>query len=267
LPESLFGQRTLLLRPEDTLREAFRQTQENLLKQPFDTEHSGTSAVLALVLSLPAVQNDEEAHGQGGGGETWLFVAHVGDSRAILASHRGGDSSAFTVTALSHDHRPDSSEEAERIHQSGGEIRKLHENSGAPRVFARGQDRPAMALTRSLGASAAAECGVIAEPEVSAYKLRLGIDVLLVLGTDGLFEFCSNTKAAGHILKEGVTAESIQSLCESSRSQWAKGSYNETVDDITAIAALLPTDASSASSGAGSPRECGSSVPMLSAGS
>ncbi|CAE8614728.1 unnamed protein product, partial [Polarella glacialis] len=150
--------------------------------------------------------------------------------------------SAFTVTSLTRDHRPDDEEEAERVRQHGGEIRKLRENSGAARVFSKGQDRPALALTRTLGASAASECGVSAEPDVSAYRLRPGVDVLLVLGTDGLFEFCSNTTAAGQILKEGVTDTCLSSLCRASRRQWAQSSYNETVDDITAIAAVLPPD-------------------------
>jgi serine/threonine protein phosphatase PrpC len=235
LPESLFGQRSLLLRPEETLQEAFRRTQESLLQQPFDTAHSGTTAVLAMVLNLPTPGP------QGSGGETWLFVAHVGDSRAILASQRASDSDAFTVTALSGDHRPDCADEAERIQQHGGEIRTLHENSGAARVFGRGQDGPALALTRSLGASAAVKCGVLSEPEVSAYRLRPGVDVLLILGTDGLFEFRSNTNAAGHVLKEGVTTEALQKLCASSRCLWSRSSYNETVDDITAIAVTLPS--------------------------
>eukprot|EP00930_Biecheleria_cincta_P060936 TRINITY_DN46511_c0_g1_i1.p1 TRINITY_DN46511_c0_g1~~TRINITY_DN46511_c0_g1_i1.p1 ORF type:complete len:979 (-),score=147.61 TRINITY_DN46511_c0_g1_i1:12-2948(-) len=235
IPESLFGQRTLLLRPEDTLREAFRQTQLNLLKQDFDTAHSGTTACLALVLNLPASQSDGAQIG-----EAWLFVAHVGDSRAILASRRGSETAAFTVTALTKDHRPDEPEESERVRRHGGEIRKLRENSGAARVFMKGRDRPALALTRTLGASAASECGVTAEPDVSAYRLRPGVDVLLVLGTDGLFEFCSNDNAAAQILKEGVTDAVVSSLCRASRRQWAQGSYNETVDDITEVAAVLP---------------------------
>lgn len=232
IPESLFGQRTLLLKPEDTLREAFRQTQASLLKQPFDTAHSGTTACLALLLNLPAPQG-----GEAQSGEAWLFVAHVGDSRAILASSRGSETSAFTVTALTKDHRPDDEEEADRVRKHGGEIRKLRENSGAARVFMKGQDRPALALTRTLGASAALECGVTAEPDVSAYRLRPGVDVLLLLGTDGLFEFCDNSDAAAQILKEGVSDAALRSLCGASQKQWAQSSYNETVDDITAIAA------------------------------
>lgn len=237
MPENLFGQRTLLLKPEETLRVAFRETQAGLVEQNFDTEISGTAVALALVLSLPAaVPEDGTAAAQS---ESWLFVAHVGDARAILASHRGGDSSAFTVTALTRDHRPDDSLEAERIRRHGGEIRKLRETSGAVRVFAPGQDRPALALTRSLGATASACCGVIAEPDISAYRLRPGVDVLILVGTDGLFEFCSNSIAAGQLLKDGISAPVLEDLCRQSRERWAKSSYNETVDDITAIAATL----------------------------
>jgi len=236
LPESLFGQRTLLLRPEDTLREAFRKTQASLLEQPFDTELSGTTAALALVLNLPSPSEEVSQ-----GGEAWLFVAHVGDSRAILGSHKGGEPSALTVTALTREHRPDDAEEAERVRQLGGEIRKLRESSSSARVFAAKKDRPGLALTRCFGASAATECGITAEPEISAYRLRPNIDVLLLLGTDGLFEFCSNTHAASQILKDGVSHESLEALCAAAQQQWAQTSYNETVDDITVIAATLPS--------------------------
>merc|ERR1712113_1306676 len=113
--------------------------------------------VIALVLSLPAPPGTEPVvgHDRARAGEVWLFVAHVGDSRAVLASQKGNDSSAFTVTALTHDHRPDDTDEAERIRHAGGEIRKLNANSDAARVFAPGRNKPGMALTRCFGASAA----------------------------------------------------------------------------------------------------------------
>lgn len=250
LPENLFGQHTLLMKPEETLRQAFRQTQAALLEQPFDTDTSGTTAALALVLNIPshaAEQVDgDDASREATQSETWLFVAHVGDSRVILASHREDEPAAFSVTALTRDHRPDDAEEAERIRRQGGEIRKPHRSSGAVRVFARDQDRPALALTRTLGASTAQECGVSAEPEVSAYRLRPGVDVLLMLGTDGLFEFCGNTDAAGKILREGASLQVLEEICAESRRQWAKSSYNETVDDITAIAVSLKPQSSAA---------------------
>lgn len=236
------------MKPEETLRQAFRQTQEQLLTQSFDTESSGTTVALALVLNIPnpaqaaaqgeidADAEDREDNPEARASETWLFVAHVGDSRVILASHMSDEPSTFSVTPLTRDHRPDDADEAERIRQEGGEVRKLHRTSGAERVFACGQDRPALALTRSLGANGAADCGVTAEPEISAYQLRPGIDALLLLGTDGLYEFCNHTEAVGKLFREGATAPVLEELCEESRQRWAQSSYNETVDDITAIA-------------------------------
>jgi len=77
---------------------------------------------------------------------------------------------------------------------------------------------------------------------VSAYRLRPGVDVLLLLGTDGLFEFCNNTSAAGQLLKDGLSVSALEELCQQSRERWTKSSFNETVDDITAIAAVLPAE-------------------------
>lgn len=240
LPECLFGQSSLLMRPEETLREAFRQAQQGLLQQPFDTENSGTTAALALVLNLPSLPSEP-----GRQPETWLFVAHVGDSRVLLASHRERDTSALSVSVLTRDHRPDNLDEAERIGREGGEIRRLRKGSGAVRVFERNQDRPALALTRSLGASGASTCGVVATPEVSAYRLSPGVDVLLVLGTDGLFEFCGNEDIATRVLADGVDDAVLEDICGEARRQWARSSYNETVDDITAVAVSLAATAPS----------------------
>merc|ERR1712146_84610 len=118
-------------------------------------------------------------------------------------------------------------------------VRKMHRSSGAVRVFNRDQDRPGLALTRTMGASSASSCGVSSEPEVAAYRLRPGVDVLLMLGTDGLFEFCDNTDAAAKVLRDGVRLNTLEELCEQSRQQWAQSSFNETVDDITTIAVSL----------------------------
>lgn len=245
LPESLFGQHHLLMRPEETLRQAFEHTHQSLLQQPFDTEISGTTVALALILHIcsspEAEASKDGGPSPGSGDEAWLFVAHVGDSRVVLASRREDEPSSFAVTALTRDHRPDDAEEAARVQRSGGIVRKLHGASGAYRVFAREDVSPTLALTRTLGASRASTCGVSSEPEVAAYRLRLGVDVLLLLGTDGLFEFCGHADAAVRLLEKGNSRDTLEDLCAESRQQWAKCSYNETVDDITAVSIFLPS--------------------------
>jgi len=250
MPQSLFGHSQLLMQPEETLRQVFEETQESLSKQSFDTENSGTTAALALVLNIPNTRGatpqrpqdagSRESIPEEGSSETWLFVAHVGDSRVILASHLSTEDSTFSVTPLTHDHRPDDATEAERIRQAGGEVRKLHKSSNSVRVFAAGQDRPALAITRAFGSTGAADCGLSADPDISSYQLRPGVDALLLLGTDGLYEFCNHMEAVGQLLSNGATTSALEELCQKSRLQWAQSSYSELVDDITAIAVSFP---------------------------
>lgn len=227
LPEILFGSSCLLTQPEVALRGAFAEVQEHLRRQTFDTQTSGTTATVALVVELPSVASVYTA----------VVVAHVGDSRAVLASRRAD---GLEVRRLSRDHRADDLEEATRVQAEGGEVRQLRPGSGAARVYAPGSERPAMALTRSLGAFAAKHCGVSGEPEVTTYKIRPGQDVLLLLGSDGLFEFCSGTDIANRVCSEGVSEAVLQDICSCARRRWARNSANDTVDDITIIAVSLP---------------------------
>ena len=91
---------------------------------------------------------------------------------------------------------------------------------------------------------------------------------MLVLGTDGLWVFCTPEHVAVQLLQGGVSAihqvphttasppQSIHTknpcvcgvcvwrsfprqVCAESRQQWADNSYNRTVDDVTAIAVAL----------------------------
>eukprot|EP00913_Durusdinium_trenchii_P019350 g18190.t1 len=224
-------------------------SQEGLLQQDFDTETSGTTATVALVLHFPVSEEDPEMQG-----ESWLYVANVGDSRAVLVSRSGEDRSEIAVNRLTRDHRPDDLAEAERIQAEGGEVRRLRPGSGTSRIFAPGCQWPAMALSRSLGASIAGTCGVSSEPEVTSVRLANSSDELLVLGTDGrrLFEFCSTKEVATRLCTEGVSDEVLEDrrcqinekhtnpmkpdVCSVARRRWARSSYNDTVDDITAVA-------------------------------
>jgi protein phosphatase 2C family protein 2/3 len=45
----------------------------------------------------------------------YLYIANVGDSRALLSSNKGG-----VITPLSEDHKPDLPSERQRIEKAGG---------------------------------------------------------------------------------------------------------------------------------------------------
>lgn len=78
------------------LRDAFVRTDEEFLASE---NESGSCALVALV----------------GGGR--LFMAHVGDSRAVLCSGQQGE-----ATRLTEDHKPDVQGERERIERVGGQV-------------------------------------------------------------------------------------------------------------------------------------------------
>jgi len=102
-----------------------------------------------------------------------LSVAHVGDSRAVLAS-RG------RATCLSRDHTAEHEDEYRRVEENGGYILRKRVNG-------------ALAITRSIGDRDYKKF-VIATPEVYTRRLEDGDD-LLILATDGLWDALSPEQA------------------------------------------------------------------------
>lgn len=253
LPERIFGDPGLLSSPEEVLRTAFREAQEEMLRrEPQETLNSGTTATVALVLEeglseQSGHENDESELSSTLLPGTFVYTAHVGDSRAILATSGdddggSGSTGTFTVTALTQDHRPDVESEAERVRRAGGEVRPHGTAGKQARVICPQTGHPGFALTRSLGLASGLECGIISEPEVSSHHVRPDAEALLVLGTDGLFEFCSGTAVAGHLFAHGVTEASLEEVVQESRKLWSVNSSNSTVDDATAMAVSLGLD-------------------------
>lgn len=105
------------------------------------------------------------------GGRLW--VANVGDSRAVLC--RGG-----VAVPMSEDHRPDRESEQQRIEHKGGTV--LH--MGSWRV------EGVLAVTRAIGDKDLKKC-VTADPFIRDVELQED-DEVLVLATDGLWDFMSN---------------------------------------------------------------------------
>jgi serine/threonine protein phosphatase PrpC len=50
-------------------------------------------------------------------------------------------------------------------------------------------------LTRSLGDMEMHEYGVSAEPDISTHEMRPGVDEILLLGSDGVFDAMNNSEA------------------------------------------------------------------------
>ena len=64
---------------------------------------------------------------------------------------------------------------------------------GPPRVWLGHMDVPGLAMSRSLCDGVAHTAGVSSEPEFNDYEFNLGReDIILVMASDGLWEFMSN---------------------------------------------------------------------------
>lgn len=157
-----------------------------------------------------------------------LFVANVGDSRAVLG--RETAPGRFSALELSHDHKPDRPDEAQRINARGGRVFEW----GVPRVWLADVDMPGLAMSRSFGDAAAESVGVFAEPELT--RIDLGADDRFIIwASDGVWEFITSEVAvqivAAH-LHEG-TSHAAAALVRESTRRWQ--TEEDVVDDTTVI--------------------------------
>ncbi|XP_018444369.1 probable protein phosphatase 2C 69 isoform X2 [Raphanus sativus] len=102
-----------------------------------------------------------------------LLVANVGDSRAVIS--RGG-----TAIAVSRDHKPDQSDERERIENAGGFVMW----AGTWRVGG------VLAVSRAFGDRLLKQY-VVADPEIREEKIDETLE-FLILASDGLWDVFSN---------------------------------------------------------------------------
>lgn len=118
-----------------------------------------------------------------------MWVANVGDSRAVKAS-REGPKGALTATDLSVDHKLDSPSERERIEGRGGDVRRS-DASTPLRVYYQGAT--GLAMSRSIGDGALKLAGVTAEADVTNWVVdpasAASGDLFLILASDGVWEF------------------------------------------------------------------------------
>eukprot|EP00736_Rhodelphis_marinus_P001046 Rmarinus@m.5653 len=145
-----------------------------------------------------------------------VYVANVGDSRAVLCS--GGQ-----AKALSRDHKPELPDEYARISALGGTVRFA---GGCHRVNGR------LAMSRAIG-DAHLKPIVTATPEIVTHRLGEE-DEFLILACDGLWDVVENQEAVDFVKSLRTEDPSImsRSLCEFALQ---RGS----TDNITVVVVLL----------------------------
>jgi len=158
LPACLHDELEAGTEPEEALRKAFRKTHEIVLEE---APHCGTTATGLLFLGESA------------------WVAHVGDSRALIVADDG------STKRLTVDHRASNKEEADAVRARGGFVLSL--GGGGLRV------NGMISITRALGDKSLAEA-LTCEPDVN--KFEIPNEGTLVLACDGLWDCVTDENAA-----------------------------------------------------------------------
>lgn len=170
-----------------------------------------------------------------------LWIAHVGDSRAVLAKTQGKEVVADDLTV---DHKPDLPSERTRIESSGGRV--LFDGFYNHRVFSKNGMYPGLNMSRAIGDTVGhKEAGLSAVPDVKEIdmadlkKNNPEAKYILLLCTDGVWEFIES-KTAAEMVNVEKTQEATEALVKASWDKWMGDSEGEISDDITAIVARLP---------------------------
>ncbi|CAN0326875.1 unnamed protein product [Lampetra fluviatilis] len=136
-----------------------------------------------------------------------LYVAHVGDSGAVLGV-RGGPGGALRAVEVTRDHKPECPREKERIERLGGRVvskagvervvwtRPVLAHTGPVRRSTAVDHIPFLAVARALGDLWSYDFGrgefvVSPEPDVSVRTIDPSRDALIVLASDGVWNVSS----------------------------------------------------------------------------
>ena len=213
------------------ITQAFVSADIQLKNMKFDSLESGTTCCLIIHIG------------------THIICANTGDSRAIVVYDESGDMNNlkninyFQAVPLSIDYKPELPEEYNRIIMSGGVVEQLEDEYGRRvgpyRVWAKGEDYPGLAMSRSIGDLKGKAIGVIPDPGILEYDLNKTTKYIVVC-SDGVWEFLNNdmVKELGkQFYLENDAVSFCNKLIEQSLFEWNK--HDIIVDDITAVVAFF----------------------------
>ena len=209
----------------------FIDADSQIQKEKFDFTRSGTTVVLIIQL------------------EEHIICANTGDSRAIAVYDENNEDNLANskIFHLSYDCKPELPNEKRRIYECGGEVDKAYysddekvDDSITPfRVFAKGEDYPGLAMSRSIGDMDAKKVGVIPNPQFVEYTIDYYSKYLLIC-SDGIWEFMSNEEAM-KISNKFYLRNDPNGLChelyQSSVKLW--DNRDILIDDITIVVAFF----------------------------
>ncbi|XP_064965679.1 probable protein phosphatase 2C 35 [Musa acuminata AAA Group] len=215
--------------PIKAYQSAFLATNSSLHDSEIDDSMSGTTAITVLV--------------SGGA----LYVANVGDSRAVAGVWNGN---RVVAEDLSSDQTPYRKDEYERVRLSGARVLCVDQVEGMmdpdiqswgdeedgdgdpPRLWVQNGMYPGTAFTRSVGDSTAESIGVIAIPEVKTVKITPN-HLFFVVASDGIFEFLSSQAVVDMVSRFVDPQDACSAIAAESYKLWLE--HENRTDDITII--------------------------------
>ena len=234
---------------QQALKQAHVDTNQNLRRDTtVDDSLSGTTAVSVYF------------HGR----RNRITVCNVGDSRVVLGQAENNASGRPSLKALplSRDQTPYRKDERARIKATGARVLSLDQLEGLepiedltdngdddfvlgedldeggdpPRVWHPKDDYPGTAFTRSIGDALAEDLGVYAEPEMLTRELQQE-DKILVLASDGVYEFLTNQSVIDICAKFSDPLEACRAVVAEAYELWLQ--YELRTDDITIICMFI----------------------------
>jgi len=234
----------------EALKRAHVETNKALRKEPtVDDSLSGTTAVSCYF------------HGR----RNRITICNVGDSRAVMGkAEKDPKTGRTTLKAmpLSRDQTPYRKDERARIKATGARVLSLDQLEGLepiedltengdddfvlgedldeggdpPRVWHPVDDYPGTAFTRSIGDALAEDLGVFAEPEMLTREI-VPEDKILVLASDGVYEFLTNQSVIDICAKFKDPLEACRAVVAEAYELWLQ--YELRTDDITIICMFI----------------------------
>ncbi|KAL0585567.1 hypothetical protein ABG067_004708 [Albugo candida] len=198
LCQNIVNEPSLQKEPMEALKKGFIQTDRDYVDLAARSNaEDGSTAVVILTR-----------------GDT-IYVAHAGDSRAILVNK---DSD---VSVLTSDHKPNRPDEKRRIQELGGSVVFW----GVWRVSG------VLAVSRAIGDRLLKPL-VAAEPEVKKF-IRTDQDLFIVVASDGVWDTISNEEAAELVTQYTNPQEAAKSLMEEAYKRGSMDNICVMVIDLT----------------------------------
>ena len=161
-----------------------------------------------------------------------IISINLGDSKSLLITE---DNKAIDLNII---HNPEDLNEKERIEKNGGEISRVDwADYGPLRVFYKGKHYPGLAMTRAFGDFNAESLGINTIPDIREYDIFDKKPKIIVLATDGVWQFLSNENVKNILLpyyEEDNINGAAQKLVRTALRMWEAKNPNF-IDDITVI--------------------------------